>query len=202
MKISYTDPRIDPKEVTFSFILEVFLESDSGSPDATVHTDFVVGFVPGVASPMTSFVEQNATEGRIGESLDLKVVFLDIFGKRPAEALFDSTSSSDMLPKVTIETIHAETASSDVIALDVLSSRGPVNNIEIVVQLRAEGYVTIDVRLSNDSVTGFPMTISAFPVQCEKSFEEPDTWGQSVFALLGTIAVKWNNVFHAQQEHF
>lgn len=200
MDIAYTDRQIVPQDFRFSFVIEVFFEEDNGSPEGTVDTEFGVAFVPGSASPRTSTAKLNATEGTIGETLILTVEFLDIFGNGPAKAILDSTLPID-LPSLSIKTtsvgfpLHAADVS-------VLTRRGTITSVDLAIELKSEGQIELDMRLANESITGFPMRIRDFLFNVIMHLKNQILAGNFAFATLDTIGVPQRPAFHVLQGPF
>ena len=181
MKIAHTDRKLEPAKFMFTFMLEVFIGSDTDNPAGTIKTDFIVAFVPGVASPITSYLQENGTKAGIGDSLNFVIPFLDAFGHGPAKALFDSedlvSQNRGRLPALTITIRPVGVSKEDVVTLHVFSRRGVIAEFWFALNLQGVGQVELDARLGNDSITGFPVSIKSILVQCRREFEEPDTTG-------------------------
>ena len=182
IKVGYTDSELQPQDLEFEFVLEVFFGRVVKTPNGVVSTDFVIAFAPGAASPQTSYVIGNQTQGSIGNQLHFVVKLLDVFGNGPATALFDPQALPSFRHKqiplltISVRKLHSLDA-NDIIRLDILTSRGAVTEFRFGLNLQADGEVELDVKLGNASVIDFPMTILSETIQCHLSFEMPDSTG-------------------------
>ena len=182
LEIAYTDQLLVPQDLEFQFVLEVFFGSVARTPAGVVTTDFIIAFRSGIASPATSFIVGNETQGGIGERLDFVVKLLDAFGHGPATAQFDSESFVSFrgvqVPRLTITACAISFLdTSNVLRLDILTGRGIVTEFRFGLELQADGQVEIDVKLGNTSLADFPMRIISNAIQCRLHFEVPDSTG-------------------------
>ena len=190
MQIGYFDSKLVPQDLEFEFVLEVFFGGVAKAPEGIVATDFVIAFAPGPASPQTSYMIGNETQGGIGDRINFVVKLLDVFGHGPATALFESerfvSFRRKQLPLLTISSHRLDSSSmNDIVRIDILTGRGVVSEFQFGLDLQAAGEVEIDVKLGNESVTGFPMTIFSETVQCNVNFEVPDSTGTVCLCIAG-----------------
>ena len=182
VQIGYFDSELVPQDLEFKFALEVSFGGAAKSPEGVVATDFVIAFAPGPASPQTSYMIGNETQGGIGDRLNFVVKLLDAFGHGPATALFESERfvpfQRKQLPLLTISSRRLDSSSMNaIVEVDILTGHGVVTEFLFGLDLHAAGEVEIDVKLGNESVTGFPLTILSETVQCDVKFEVPDSTG-------------------------